>query len=188
MFLATDSISPKVKSAHDSCNTPGVFDTSTPCFVASSMSILSIPTARLATTLSLGDWSSNSLSTRSVISVIRPSLSRAFRRTTSLGGADRSCHAPTSQNCFRCVMASGIMCSRVTKLFYSTPSSPKPIKLFNTSKGVSARYCNCTHPFSVDDAKTPEVVSSNTGDASVNKTAVGTLAHPPPGTANAAPL
>ena len=147
MFLATDSISPKVKSAHDSCNTPGVFDTSTPCFVASSMSILSIPTARLATTLSLGDWSSNSLSTRSVISVIRPSLSRAFRRTTSLGGADRSCHAPTSQNCFRCVMASGIMCSRVTKTFLFNSQFPQTYQAVQYVQGGVRQILQLHPPF-----------------------------------------
>ena len=80
MRRAMPSSSAKAMSAVASVSTPGVLPTAMPRRAASSRSMLSVPTARLATALTLGAASKSSASTFSVMIVSSASASAALEQ------------------------------------------------------------------------------------------------------------
>src|SRR5689334_24776877 len=89
-------MSAMARSAVASVSTPGVLPTATLRSAAASRSMLSVPTARLATARTLGAASKSAASTRSVSIVRRASLPAAFSRKASGGGGDGSGQTSTS--------------------------------------------------------------------------------------------
>ena len=110
---------PKVKSAHDSCSTPGVLPIRMPLRVAAGMSMLSKPTARLATTLSVVALSSSSASMMSVTSVSKAPHSCAFSSRRERGGGAFCCHTSMSYMPSRYAIASGMIWLRVMNILSS---------------------------------------------------------------------
>ena len=143
MRRAMPSSSANAMSAVASVSTPGVLPTAMPRLAASSRSMLSVPTARLATALTDGAASKSSASTFSVMIVSSASACAACSSRASRGGGALSSQRSTS--CSACSRSSaGNGNARVMKTFPTAPScrlrSPDDLAPFPVcSPGRSSR-------------------------------------------------